>query len=1040
MTAGAKRVFSIPPGLPFLPTLVEALLAGRLVPDFRWSGEPLALADATILVPTRRAARSLRADFVEALGGNAAILPSIRPLGEFDEEADAFVPPAGAGLRLDPPLPAIDRLLLLAPLVRRWKQRLPAHLAARYAEPFTVPASTSDAIWLARDLCALLDEIETEGADRAALAGLVDGELAGWWELTLEFLTIVTEAWPSILSERGMSDPAAWRNAMIDAETARLATLPPRGPVIAAGSTGSIPATARLLATIAGLDRGAVVLPGLDRRMDEESWAILGRPDAAPSVHGHPQYGLRRLLDRLGVTRDDVVELGDAAPALAARAALVGEALRPAETSDAWAARKGEIASLAASGALDRVGLVEAANEREEAIAIAMALRLALEGGSTSSALVTADRGLGRRVAAELRRFGIRADDSGGTPLAPSAPAGLFRLMIEAMFRPGDPVTIVSALKHPLLRLGMTRAEAREAAATVELVALRGHVGRPDIGALAADFEMRLAAIGADSRKPFWWPRLDEPRLARARQLLTALSCALAPLNALRYRESVTLADMLEASVTTFEALGRDPETGLAELYDGDAGEAFAGFLSSLFGSRSSLDLSPAEWPDIVQALLAGEVVKPPQGADPRVSILGTLEARLQSFDFLVIGGLNEGSWPRRIGGDLFMSRLMKAGIDLEPPERRIGLAAHDFAMAAGSPDLLLSRSMRAGDAPAVASRWLQRLMACAGEEAAGGLRRRGNRLLAWARAIDEGPRVAGAARPRPTPPIAARPRHFTVTEIETLRRDPYAVYARRVLRLNAIEPLLRDPGAAERGNLFHEILHRFARLDIDPRRADALDALLSAARGAFADEALPPDIEAVWWPRFLAMAPELLEWERSRDFVQERLAEANAEPREIGVSGITLRGRADRVDLLAAGRADILDFKTGSSPSLRQAHMLVAPQLALEAALLARGAFAGAGQRVPADLAHVRLKADGSVNHESILEFRKQPRSAPDLAQDAWMRLEKLVAFYADPANGYISRALPFREGDTSGDYDHLARVLEWSAGATAESGGSEE
>ena len=172
----APRVFSIPPGAPFLPTLADALLDGRLVPGFRRDGDPLALADVTIYVPTRRAARELRAIFVERAG---------RRLGDPADDPAARRIRRGRGAvrrrrrrrarRSTPPIDALDRLLLLAPLVRRWKQRLPAHVAALFEEEIVVPASAADAIWLARDLAALMDEIETEGADWTRLAGLVAG-------------------------------------------------------------------------------------------------------------------------------------------------------------------------------------------------------------------------------------------------------------------------------------------------------------------------------------------------------------------------------------------------------------------------------------------------------------------------------------------------------------------------------------------------------------------------------------------------------------------------------------------------------------------------------------------------------------------------------------------------------------------------------------------------------------------------------------------------------------------------------------------------
>ncbi len=1020
------RVLSIPAGVEFLPELADALLSGRLVHGFTWNGDPLKLAEATIYVPTRRAARALRSEFVDRLGGKSAILPTIRPLGEFDEDAALFESGSTDDLALDPPIGEMDRVLLLSPLVRAWKRRLPSHVAALFGEDIVVPASLADAIWLSRDLAALMDEIETGGAHWARLADLVPADLANWWQVTLEFLEIVTTAWPALLAERGRSNPASHRSAVILAEAERLTRNPPVGPVIVAGSTGSIPATAQLLAAISKLPLGAVVLPGLDKLADADSWAEIGNADGPPSVFGHPQGGLKKLLGVLGIDRGEVEELTVPQPAIAQRIALVNEALRPAETTDVWAT----LDITTDPAAFADVSLIEAANEREEALSIAIALRLAIEDGKSFAALVTGDRALARRVSAELRRFGIEADDSGGTPLTTTPQATFFHLLLEAVFRPGDPVALMTLLKHPLLHAGFSRADVRAAAEAIDLVALRGATGRPDISRLREDFELRLGKLTADPRKPFWHERLSADRLDKARALLDAMTAAAADLVDVRGQD-VSMKQIAALSVSCFERFGCDENGGFAALYGGDSGEAFASFLRSLVGVTADVVLEAGEWPDVFTALMAGASVKPSITGDPRIAIWGALEARLQSVDTLVLGGLNEGSWPRKAEPDRFMSRMMKAGLDLDPPEKRIGQAAHDFVMAMGARKVVLTRSARTGDAPALASRWLQRLKTFAGKEMLDQMADRGADVLHWARNLDQSPPLPFAPRPSPRPPLELRPKHFSVTEIETLRRDAYAVYARRILRLQPIEPLLRDPGAAERGTLFHDVVHAFSIAGIDPAAAEAQARLVEIGRQEFDKAALPLDIDAVWWPRFVEMAGHFIAWERGRPAgIKARLAEIRASRTEIGLTGVTLSGRADRIDVRVADMADIIDFKTGSSPSKAQAHTLLAPQLALEGALMMRGAFRDIGSQTPSELAYVRMKANGDVAEESILDYNRQIRSAVDLSDEAWMRLEKLVSHYAAESTGYLSRALPFREGDVSGYYDHLARVLEWSAG----------
>ena len=1038
------RVFSIAPGIPFLPALVDALQSGRLIPGFPADpADPMALARATIYVPTRRAARTLRSLLVERSPVKSAILPVIRPLGDVDEDAAMFDMGSDALFDLAPPISATERLLLLARLVRPWRERLPDHVRSLFGnEEIAIPATTADAIWLARDLASLMDQVETEASGWSSLANIVSEDLPNWWQVTLDFLGIVTGLWPDILTERHRSNPAAHRNRLIELEAERLVRNPPPGPVIAAGSTGSIPATAKLLASIASLSQGAVVLPGLDRDMDAASWEVLANIADNPSIFGHPQYGLRKLLSELGVLRGDVIPLGNVSPQKRAREHLLAEAMRPADTSEAWSIidRKSDPFSTA----IAPVALVEAVNEREEALSVAIALRDAIDKPGKTAALITADRDLARRVSTELARFNIAADDSGGRALRETQAATLMRLTMEAVFNPGDPVALLALLKHPLTRIGLERSVVRQAAETIELVALRGGTGRASLSGLAAFFEKRLGEGSSAPFEPVWLRQITVAQIEAARAACGALSRCMEPLIAFAGKaEPVQMAEIVHASVACLENLARDDKGDIAALYTGAAGEQFAAFLRNLVSADSGLDFLPSEWPGMIEALMSGEVVKPKAGAHPRLFIWGALEARLQTVDTVIIGGLNEGSWPGKTRNDPFMSRPMKSIINLEPPERRTGLAAHDFQMAMGMDRVILTRSQRSANAPTVASRWLQRLETVLGQPAAAELRARGAKYLNWARQIDHAADEDFVKRPEPRPPLEARPKHFSVTEIETLRRDPYAIFARRILRLRPIDPLIRDPDVAERGSLFHDILAHFTEEEIDPLRQDAAACLLEIGRRHFDNLALPEEIDAVWWPRFQSLVPEYLDWERDRaPLIAQRHPEIASKKISVGTTGVTLSGRADRVDLRRDGTVDIIDYKTGSTPSKRQAHVLLSPQLALEAALLARGAFHEVGNRAAADLLYVRLRPSGRVDPESILKvgtsMNASEKTAPELGELSWARLTELLTAYRDPQKGYLSRALPFKESDLTGDYDHLARVLEWSAGG-ADDGGEE-
>ncbi|UHD45686.1 double-strand break repair protein AddB [Aureimonas altamirensis] len=1036
MGGPALRVFSIPPRLPFLPTLAKEILGGRIVPGVGAdAGDPLALAALTIYVPTRRAGQTLAAALAAELGGVSAILPRIRTLGEEDE---------AAGFRPDSPstlLPAMEplhRRLLLARLIRFWKTQLAgAALDVLGEEELVLPASAADAVWMASDLAALMDEAAGEGIDLGGLARIdMSDRLAGWWQLTQTFLSIVTEHWPGELAALQLADAAALRLELARQEAARYRTEGSRDPVLVAGAVTSVGATLDLMKAIAGLPNGAVVLPGLDKGLDDDAFQRVRRAHEAAAA-GHPQYTLARMLDGLGVSRADVREIdGPAAPALRARETLFSEAMRPAETTERW-----HDAALDLEAGLDGVCLIEAADEADEALAIAIAMREALSEPGSRVALATPDRSLGRRVCAELERFGISANDSAGRPLAATPPGELVRLALQAALTPGDPVVLLSLMKHPLTRLGMTPADVRRGARAVEIVALRGGTGVADASGLAALYERRRRQRADDTRVARAVELLPEADLALGAAVAEALELALAPLTALRSETAMELAPQAMQLTLALEGLSADPEGTPATLYAEEAGQVLAAWLRDLVSAPATeFAFAPAELPDVVTALMADRRVAPRGGLSHRAFVWGALEARLQSVDTLILGGLDEGTWPQGARADAFLSRLMRTEILLDPPERRIGLAAHDLWMSIGNRRLILTRAERRGGAPSIASRWIQRLAAVAGPDATSHLRQRGAAYIAEARLLDTCAELPRHPRPEPRPPVEFRPDRISVTEVERLVRDPYAVYARRILKLEPFEPLIRAPGAAERGTLFHDILADVVSEGLDLAAPDALSALLDIARARFAAADLPPEIEAVWWPRMEGLARRYLAWEHERSpRIRIRRAELGGRL-ELADTGLTLTGYADRIDLTVDGGAEIIDFKTGLSPSIKQARTLLAPQLPLEGAMLKLGAFDGLAAGTPiAGLSYVRLR-----ERDFVEEALATPGSAKSeaitvdaLADAAVARLRALGAAYRNPTKGYLSRARPFIAADLSGDYDQLARSREW---AMAEEGSEEK
>ncbi|EJF85426.1 double-strand break repair protein AddB [Bartonella rattimassiliensis] len=1029
------RVFSISSGTAFLPHFVDALLSGILIDNFASNGDiQTALADSLIYVPTRRAARALRSAFFERSGTQSTFLPTIHALGDVDEDSSLFI--GNHTNALNSPIGEIERLLLLARLIRPWRENLPAHLRAMFGtEDVLIPAHSADAIWLAQDLAHLMDEIETEGADWSKLKDIAPDMVAEWWQITLDFLTIVTQNWPQILKEKQRSNPAEWRNQALTIHAETLRRTQPNKPIIAAGVSGSIPAVSHLLKVIASLPKGAVVLPGLDFYMDEEQWNALSTSnkektacdffDLAENFFSHPQYHLKKLLSLMECQRRHVCEIGQQNSTKKRRMALLSEAFRPASTTDKWIQIvRDDYEDLCADWSF-----IEAINEREEALAIAVALRNAIEEPQKTAALITNDRNLARRVAAELQRFGIEANDSGGIPLAQTLPATLLRLILENVFQPDDPIAFLSLLKHPLTTLQQNRHRLREMAENFELFVLRGKIGRINL-CQCDQFLEKWIETYSHNRSEI--NALDQQKFEEARLLCHLLRKAVEPLMSLmKLEKECTINEAAIATVEVFESFGRNEDNSLAHLYQHEAGQALSNFLRELVSDQSGLTFPIYEWPAMFSAIIATRSVIPSPGGHSRLFIWGTLESRLQTVDTVIIGGLNEGSWPISTRNDAFLSRPMKMMLTLEPPEKRIGLSAHDFQWAMGMDKVVMSRALRVDHTPSIPSRWLQRIETVVGKQVWKQIRARGEILLHWTKMLDHTNLISEVERPCPVPPLNMRPRHFTVTEIKTLRCDPYAIYAKKILRLKPLKALIHDPSSPERGILYHAILANFCTQVKNPNAENALDVLLAIGRKEFDKFNFPSDIELIWWNSFENLAPRLIQWEQNLG-PRERYAEVVSQKISVGTTGVTLSGRADRIDILPDKTVEILDFKTGTPPSSKQVRELLFPQLALETALLMEGAFPDFQDLTPSNLFYIPLNGKGEIKSQSILLNKQKEKThltAVKLGEIAWEKIIALVTYYQNPQQGYLSHAVPISK-PYEGDYDHLARLWEWSSG----------
>jgi len=1045
------RVFSIPPGCAFLPTLVDALLEGRLVGPL--SDDPAALADVTIYVPTRRATRALIALLAERGAGRAQLLPRIVPLGETDEAEFELTglegTPFAEAASLKPPIPPIERRLILTRLVQRWSAEVDRALLQLGPEvPFMVPASPADAVNLAGDLETLMDAFTTEGIDWHALELAVDSDYSKYFEITRHFVQIASENWPKILAERQASDPAQRRTALIEAEARRLTRERPKQPIIVAGSTGSVPATANLMATIARLPRGAIVLPGLDTDLDDESWATIGGvgDDETDPVHGHPQASLRRLIDRhLRISRSAVTILGDLPEQARARNHLLSETLRPADTTHRWALIAPEDRLAMSRSGCEGITIIEAMDEREEAFAIAIALRETLVHPDKTAALVTPDRALAARVTAELARWGLGVEDSAGIPLSDTPAGRLARLTADAAAEDLSPVRLLSLLAHPLVRLGFPRAVIDHAASVLEIGVLRGPAPAPGIDGMRAALATRRAE--QNHRTPRPRARLTEADWDLADTVLQRVDLAFRTFTpAAHGEERIDLMALVEHHRRAFDLLCTAAEDEESE------NEPSLEPLAALFDDLENSDIREEEghpllgrfvdYPAFFTALAKQRTLSPsPRSTHRRLKILGLLEARLLSVDRVVLGGLDEGTWPPRTVTDAFLNRPMRARVGLMPPERRIGQTAHDFVQALGTHDVVITRAQKRDGSPMVPSRFLQRLKAFTGKDVWESMVKAGEYYRRLARTLDTPDPAPALPRPRPKPDPALFPRTLSVTEVETLVRDPYSIFARHVLKLDALEAIAVAPGAAERGTIIHDVIGQFGERFPKDLPAHADEILLGLGEEAFAEiQDTYPELYAEWWPRFERLAVAFLKWERER---RPNLAEVYAErsgrlsiPLPDG-SIFNLRARADRIEHRRDGTFTIVDFKTGQPPGVREVYAGFSPQLTLEAMMLMKGAFKGLpmAKETP-ELVYVHTTGGREpIKPRPIEPGRNEERSVAEIVEEHRRRFEGMIARFVKGEAAYLSRPFP-KYARRFSEYDHLARVKEWSL---ASAGGGE-
>ncbi|WND03933.1 double-strand break repair protein AddB [Temperatibacter marinus] len=981
-------IYTISPDLPFADTLAEGMI------ERFQTGHEFALSDCLILVPNRRAVRSVREAFIKVAGRKPILLPSIRAIGDVDEEEMEFL---SSDIAFDiasipPSIRAKERQSLLMVQVERW-MKLNQRIDLAPAQSWR----------LAGELMRFMDQVETEGLSYEGLVDLVAEDFAKHWQITLDFLKIITNFWPAILEEAGQINPAARRDKLMKALIRSWDKKPPKGPVLVAGSTGTIPATRALIKAVLKLEKGWVILPGIDQDMSREAWQSLS---AHPS---HPQHVMHTLLDSLQLEREDVLEW-QGTNDISLKCQLMRDVMLPSSALGEWQNSPWTRDKAQAQAASQGLSVLVCPTRREEATTIALIMRETLEIAGKTAALVTPDRLLATHVKSILKRWDIRVDDSAGDPATISQTGAFLQLFADLFAADFSPITLLAFLQHPFMSMEMLRSDYRQFVRHLDRYVLRGP--RPTSGLVG--LKKYAAQKTSDKRHPF--PKKDYRSLTLFIELVEPI--------ALAFDQGHRFADCLKEFIRVAEKLATSPDQeGADQLWRGDAGEALAIAISDMISECQSLPAYPAfEFAPLLKEMIKRETIRPKFGAHPRLSIWGTMEARLQRTDVMVLGSVNEGTWPAETQADPWMSREMRHLFGLPALDRKIGQSAHDFMQAICADTVYISRAEKVDGSPTVPSRWLLRL-----EALLGFLPEAKKPYLLWAEQLDQVGTYEPVQPPTPRPPVSARPRELSVTQVETWMRDPYTLYASKILGLSKLDSVDAKPSAADKGTLIHACLERFLKEKGAETGQAGVDRLLSIGREVFSAYLLMPSVYAFWWPRFEQIAGWFVAWQEERRGKINPVAIEERGLVELRGLNFKLKAFADRIDQTIQSDAyEIIDYKTGQPPTPKRVLAGYAPQLPLEGFIIQQGGFPSLKPGRIASLTYIHLK--GGLE---VAESKRPVKDVEGAILQAEEGLRHLIEIFDQRETPYL--ASPRADITGYGEYDQLARVKEWQNGLGA-------
>lgn len=961
MRTDLKNIYNIPLSCSFWDTLAQIYID-------KFQTNYFELASALFLVPNRRACQSLIAAFVRIQGLKPAILPKIVPITEIDDDNLFFSAFNSEDIIEDCPtaIGKEERLFLFTRMI----MSKPADFGLKQI-------SLAQALNLAFNLADFIDSSINQGLSFDKLSELVPEKYATHWQETLKLLKIITDYWPKILEERNAVDISQLRKNLLYKQADVWESQHTKKTIVAAGITASFPAIVRLLKVVSSLDNGAIYFAGLDNSIDDIYWNAIDEL--------HPQFELKELLTSLDIDRLQVPNV--ISPQNPLREKFITEVMRPAVVSDAW--------QFLSSRAIPKqawqgIEIIDNHTPRDEALTIALKMREVLLIPEKTAALITYDRNLARRVASELARFDIKIDDSAGIPLS-LTPIGIFlRLLIEAAEDLESETKFIALLKHPLFLYHQNSATCRNYVYLYELSLRQKHYS------------------------------IDSQILS----FIDEIKSKLKKFSLLLHSSQISFEDILQANLQLAEdfAMSEDmPDINF--MWHGDDGRCAAQFFAKILSSASYLGhINGKDYLSLICELMSKESVRRNYGTHPRLQILGPIEARLCHFDYIILGEVNEGIWPKIPQADMWMSRPMKKDFGFSLPEKSIGILAADLCTFLASKHVILTRAERVDGVPMKKSRWLLRMQTVLQALESDIETLRIPDFISFVEKIDTPVHYTPISSPAPCPPLEARPRRLSASAVDLLISDPYSVFAKYILHLYPLDALDIPLDQRDYGTLIHGIIENFNNLYPNELPLNALETLVQLGKKQFDSAGLTPELFAFWWPKFVNVAVAYIAQDK-RENVSSIHNEINGSIQyNLPQGPFIFTAKADRIDFLKSGQVDIIDYKTGAIPTKKQIMSGHALQLLLEGLIAKKGHF----EKIDSSELHnlIYWHLGDTVSDKNLLVITPTEDDVLEKCEDYLIRL---VTTFDFPSTPYYSRPIP-KYITKNRDYEHLARIKEWS------------